>query len=306
VSTFLLINPSSRSGATARRVPEIETLMRRYVGEYQVLRTECAGDGERLACLAAERGATRLVIAGGDGTVSEAVSGLLRCGRANAVDIALLPLGTGHDFARLLGLGVDLETTITRLSTGQRRRVDAGRIRCRSVDGSERVRCFLNIASIGLSVESVRWLAARGSEGRRGPLSYVMSGLVGIARYTTAAVIVRVDERIVHEGPLSLAAVGNGQYFGGGMRVAPGASIDDGLFDVVVIEGLSSVASLLMLPRLLFGRHIGDPRVRVHRGAVIRAESAVEMWIEADGELVGMLPGTIEVLPGAVRLCGLP
>jgi len=306
VSTFLLVNPSSRSGATGRRVPEIETLMRKHVGDYQLLRTECEGDGERLACRAAERGATRLVIAGGDGTVSEAVSGLLRCGRAGDVDIGLLPLGTGHDFARLLGLGDDLESTVARLSSGKRRRVDAGRVRCRAGDGSERVRCFLNIASLGLSAESARWLAARGNRRRRGPLSYVASGLIGVARFATPPVTIRVDERIVHEGRLSLAAVGNGQYFGGGMRVAPGASIDDGLFDTVVIEGLSFVASLLMLPRLMRGRHIDDPRVAVHRGAMVRAESAAEVWIEADGEPVGMLPGSFEVLPGAVRLCGLP
>ena len=306
MSTFLLVNPSSGSGATGRRVSELEDLMRKHVGDYQLLSTECEGDGERLARLAAERGATRLVIAGGDGTVNEAVSGLLACGRAGVVDVGLLPLGTGHDFARLLGLDSDLESTVARLAHGKRRQVDAGRIRCRARDGSERVRYFLNIASFGLSAESARWLAARGNQRRRGPLAYVMSGLVGVARYAAPPVTIRVDDRIVHEGRLSLAAIGNGQYFGGGMRVAPGASIDDGLFDTVVIEGLSFVASLLMLARVMFGRHIHDPRVGVHRAAVVRAESAAEVWIEADGEVVGTLPGTFEILPGAVRLCGLP
>jgi YegS/Rv2252/BmrU family lipid kinase len=307
VTTVVLVNPSSRSGATRRRVPELETLLRKYVGDYQLLSTECEGDGERLARLAAERGATRLVIAGGDGTVSEAVSGLLQGGgRADAVEIGLLPLGTGRDFARMLGLGSDLEASVARLSTGQRRRVDAGRIRCRGTDGGERVRCFLNIASIGLSAESARWLAARGKRGRRGPLSYVVSGLVGLARYAMPRVTLRVDDRIVHEGSLSLAAAGNGQYFAGGMRVAPGASIDDGLLDVVVIEGMSIGASLLRFPSLVVGRHVEDRHVKVHRGAVVGAESAAEVWIEADGEPVGTLPGTIEILPGAVRLCGLP
>jgi diacylglycerol kinase (ATP) len=306
VSTFVLVNPRSRSGATGRRIAELEILLKKYVGDYELLRTECQGDGERLARLAAERGATRLVIAGGDGTVSEAVSGLLRCGRADAIDVGLLPLGTGRDFARMLGLGTDLETSVARLSTGQRRQVDAGRVRCRSRDGGERVGCFLNIVSLGLSAEAARWLAARGTKRRRGPLSYLVAGLVGVARFATPPVTIRVDDRIVHDGRLSLAAVGNGQYFGGGMRVAPGASIDDGLLDAVVIDGLSFVASLLMLPRLVAGRHVKDRRVSVHRGAEVRAESAAEVWIEADGEPVGMLPGTIDVLPGVVRLCGLP
>jgi diacylglycerol kinase (ATP) len=90
------------------------------------------------------------------------------------------------------------------------------------------------------------------------------------------------------------------------MRVAPGASIDDGLLDVVVAEGMSTGAALLTLPSLVVGRHVGNRRVRVHRGATVRAESAAEVWIEADGEPVGTLPCTIEILPGAVRLCGLP
>jgi diacylglycerol kinase (ATP) len=306
VTTFVLVNPQSRSGATARRIPALETMLRKHLGEYQLLRTERKGDGERLACLAADRGATRLVVAGGDGTLSEAVSGLVQRGRASAVEIGLLPLGTGRDFARLLGVGTDLETAVARLATGKRRQVDAGRIRCRAGDGGERVRCFLNIASFGISAEAARWLAARSAKRRRGPLSYVVSGVVGVARYGCPPVTIRIDGRVVHEGPLSLAAVGNGQYFGGGMRVAPGASVDDGLLDAVVIERLSFVASLLMLPNLMLGRHVSDRRVRVHRGAVVRAESAADVWIEADGEPIGMLPGTIDVLPGAVRLCGLP
>jgi YegS/Rv2252/BmrU family lipid kinase len=301
-----LVNPSSRSGATASRLPELEALLRKHVGDYQILFTEREGDGERLAAVAAERGATRLVIAGGDGTVSEVVSGLLQSARAEAVEIALLPLGTGRDFARLLGLGTDLDVSVARLASGKRRHVDAGRIRCRAPDGSERVRCFLNIASIGLSAESARWLAVQGRRRKRGPFSYVVSALVGLGRYTMPLVTIHVDDRIVHEGRLSLAAAGNGQYFAGGMRVASGASIDDGLFDVVVIEGMGHGAAILTFSRLLFGRHLEDRRVRVYRGAVIRAESSAEVWIEADGEPVGTLPSTIEILPGAVRLCGLP
>ena len=168
------------------------------------------------------------------------------------------------------------------------------------------MRYFLNISSIGLSAESARWLAWQGQRRRRGPLSYLISALVGLARYRMPLATIRVDDRVVHEGRLLLAAAGNGQYFGGGMRVAPGASIDDGLFDVVVIEAMSILASLLVLPRLVIGRHVRNRRVHVYRGAVIRAESAAGVWIEADGEPVGILPATIEVLPGAVRLCGLP
>ena len=306
MNTFVLVNPRSRSGKTGKRVAELKTLLEKHVGAYELLCTEREGDGVRLARLAADRGATRLVIAGGDGTVSEALSGLMESGRANDVEIGLLPLGTGRDFSRLLGLGTDLEASVARLHTGRRRRVDAGRVRCRASDGSERSRCFLNIASCGLSAVAARWLAEPAQQRRRRPWSYVLSGLVGLRRHPMSPATIRVDDRVVYEGPLLLAAASNGQYFGGGQKVAPGATIDDGLLDLVIVEGMSPIAMLMLFPVLIAGRHVNDARVHVHRGAVIQVDSDAEVWIETDGEPVGTVPCTIEVLPGVVRLCGLP
>ena len=88
--------------------------------------------------------------------------------------------------------------------------------------------------------------------------------------------------------------------------MAPGASIDDGLFDVVVCEGMSLTRALLLFPRLMAGRHLRDRHIHVQRGKVVRAESEAAVWVEADGEPVGTLPCTIEILPGALTLCGLP
>ena len=303
--TFVLVNPSSRSGATRRRLPELEALLRKHIGDYELLCTERLGDGERLARDAVERGATRLVVAGGDGTVSEAVSGLLLAERAagRSAELAIVPLGTGRDFARLLGLGADLESAVARLSTGKKRAVDAGRVRCRANDGSERVRCFLNIASIGLTAVSTQWLA---EQSKRGPLSYVKSGIVGMLRHPMTPVTIRVDGRVAHQGPLTFAAIANGRYFGGGMKVAPAATIDDGALEVVVVPGMPILRLMRLFPALFIGRHVEDRRIGVHRGAVVHAESAEEVWMEADGEPIGKLPATIELLPGGVRLCGLP
>lgn len=304
-SAVVLVNPSSRSGATGRRIPELEHLLQRYVGDYRVLRTERPGDGERLAFEAVEQGAQRLIVAGGDGTVSEVVTGLLRSARASEVELGVLPLGTGRDFARLLGLGTDLEAAVVRLSKSPPRVVDAGRIRCRGRDGKECVRCFLNIASLGLSGESVLWLEEQAKRGKRGPLSYVMSGLVGLMRYRVPEVDVHVDGQHVHAGRLSLLAAANGQYFAGGMRVAPDARIDDGQFDIVVVRGMHKAASLLRFPNLIRGRHVNDAHVRVHHGRLVQVTSVDEVWVEADGELLGTLPATIELLAGAVTLCGV-
>jgi YegS/Rv2252/BmrU family lipid kinase len=268
--------------------------------------TQRQGDGERLAREAAEQGATRLVVAGGDGTVSEALSGLRQSERGAEVELVLLPLGTGRDFARSLGLGTDLGAAVARLDTGWKRKIDAGRVRCRTASGGERLRSFMNVASIGLSASAARWLEEWGQKHRRGPLSYVLSGVKALARYPMPPVRIKVDGVVVHSGRLGLAAVCNGQYFAGGMHVAPEAIIDDGLFDVVIVRGMSMIAALGHLPKLMAGRHIGDPRVSLHRGVSVEAESDEEVWLEADGEPVGTLPARIELLPGAVQLAGLP
>jgi diacylglycerol kinase (ATP) len=134
----------------------------------------------------------------------------------------------------------------------------------------------------------------------------MMSAFVGLARYGMPRTTILVDGRVAHEGPLTLAAVSNGRSFAGGMRVAPGASIDDGLFDIVMTEGMSVPRALLLFPNLMAGRHVRNRRVHVQRGKVVRAESEATVWVEADGEVAGTLPCTFEILPGALTLCGLP
>lgn len=306
MSTFVIANPKSRLGQTGERLPELRILLLRHLGEHTLLETTGEGDGERLAREALSRGAARIVVAGGDGTVSEVVTGLLRESDKTDVALGLLPLGTGRDFARLLGLGSDLEQAIRRLSHGKQRRVDAGRIEAKSPDGSARTRCFLNIASFGLSGESTLWLREQAETGKRTRLSYLLSSLVGLKRYTMPSIRIELDEQVVHDAPLTLVVAANGQYFAGGMQVAPEAQIDDGLLDVVLVPKLPVLSALSRLPKLIRGKHVDGRTIRVLRGRRLTAQSTQTVWLEADGELIGQLPVRIEVLPAALTLFGLP
>lgn len=304
--TVVIANPTSRSGATGRRLPELERLLRVHVGDFRLYCTERARHAESLARDAVGAGATRIVVAGGDGTVSEALSGILHERAQCAVELGLLPLGSGRDFARSIGAGTDLERAVERLHRGRKLRVDAGRVRCLGADGGEATRCFLNEVSFGLSGEAICFVDELARKGRRGRAAYVLAGLWALQRYTSAIVSVRVDGQLAHDGPLLLGAVANGRYFGGGMRIAPHAEIDDGRFDVVLAAGMSRLAALACFPRLFRGTHVERPDVSERRGARVEVSSAQPVHVEADGELIGRLPAQIELLPRAITLCGLP
>jgi diacylglycerol kinase (ATP) len=111
---------------------------------------------------------------------------------------------------------------------------------------------------------------------------------------------------VVHAGKLLLGAVANGQFFGSGMRIAPNAQLDDGLFDVVFVGALSRLHALALFPLLFWGRHLRDPRVQWRRGRSIELSADSDVWLEADGEPLGTLPARIELLPRALTLCGVP
>ncbi len=306
MSTFIIVNPASRLGETGTRLAELTGLLDRHIGAYTLLTTTCEGDAERLAREALAQGATRLIVAGGDGTVSEVLTAMLAGRGTSAVTLGVLPLGTGRDFARLLGLGEHLGRAVARFAAGRTTPVDAGRIEARGPDGTPRTRCFLNIASFGVSGESALWLKARAADGKRGRLSYLMSCVAGITRYRAPRVTLHLDGAPLHDGPLLLAAAANGQYFAGGIQVAPQALINDGQLDVVVVPKLPLATTLRRMPLLMLGEHVDGRTVHVRRGRLLEATSEAAVWIEADGEPIGTLPARFELLPSAVSLGGLP
>jgi len=304
---LVIVNPRSRGGATARRWPAVEAKLREALGALEVEVTRGPRDAERIAREGVRAGVELLVVAGGDGTLSETAAGLLGAGLGQYAEIAPLPLGTGGDFVRGLGLPADVDAAIARIAAGKARRIDAGRITYHDRQGRPATTHFLNIASVGVS-GLVTELVNRAPKALGGRLSFLIGTLRAIARWRAAPVRLRVDGETVHEGPLDLAAVANGPYFGGGMKVAPEARADDGLFDVVWIRGSSRLKLVRNLPLLYDGRHVALPEVASRRGTRVEAQPLspdTEVWMEVDGEPLGRLPATFEILPAALALHGL-
>jgi len=304
--TLVIVNPTSRGGATGRRWAAIEPMLRDALGALEVEMTRAPRDAERIAREGVRAGAELVIAAGGDGTASEVVAGVLGGGLEKYAEVAFLPLGTGGDLARALGIDGSLETAIANIAAGKSHAIDAGRARFVAPGGAARETHFVNIASAGVS-GLVTQLVNDAPKQLGGRVSFFLGTLRAIARWQAVPARIRVDGALVHDGPLHLAAVANGRYFGGGMQVAPNARFEDGLFDVVVIQGDGGKLRLLTnFPRIYAASHLALPDVSVHRGAAVEIESDAETWLEIDGEPLGRAPARFECLPGALRLRGLP
>jgi YegS/Rv2252/BmrU family lipid kinase len=299
----VIANPASAAGRTLQALPRLEPVLAAAIGPFERVWTKGPRDAERLAREAVRAGVDRLVVAGGDGTAAEVVSGLLGAALGSYAEIAFLPLGTGADFHRTLDIPRRPEDAIAALASGKGRRIDVGCAHYVGEDGAERTSHFLNVASAGLSGVVTRHV--RGSKALGARLAFLLGTLVGLAAFRPSAMRLRVDGAPVFEGDAALAAVANGRYFGGGMHVAPEARPDDGLLDLVVVPALPKHVLVTKLPTLYRGTHLAVPGVALHRGRRVELEPIGEPALgEIDGEPVARLPMTVEVRPGALQVWG--
>jgi YegS/Rv2252/BmrU family lipid kinase len=300
----VIANPMSGAGSTGRRWRRIEARLRDVLGALEVEHTRGPRDAARLAREGVRAGVERIVVAGGDGTLSEVAAGLLSAGLGGYAEIACLPLGTGGDFARTAGLPRDLDAAIEVARSGKPRPIDAARVRFRGRGGREDTAFCVNVASLGVSGLVVE-LVNRTNKALGGTASFLLGTVRAIASWRCHPVRLCVDGELLHDGPLVLAAAANGGYFGGGMRVAPQARCDDGLLDVVVVSELSRAGLLRRLPTIYRGTHLRDAAVLAGRGSVVEADAEPgSVPLEIDGEPLGTLPARIDVLPGALVLLG--
>jgi YegS/Rv2252/BmrU family lipid kinase len=302
--TLVIVNPLSGHGATERRWRTLEPRVREVLGAVEIAHTAAPHDAERLAREGVRAGIERLVIAGGDGTVAEVATGLLRAQLGGYAELGLLPMGTGCDFARTMGVPRDLEAALGVLKSGSGRRVDAGHVRFVGRDGEPADSWYLNVASFGVSSAVVEF-TQRTTRKLGGTFAFGVGTVRALLAHRSRRVTLRVDGEFVLDEEMVLVAVANGRHFGGGMRIAPDARADDGLLDVVGVAHTPTWRLLAKLPKLYRGTHLDDALVRARRGARIEADAPEgEVALELDGEALGRLPVEIEVVPGALAVVG--
>ena len=296
--TVLILNPASASGRTGRNERSIVEQIEARLGGVERHRTGSPGEARALAHAATVAGARRLLVGGGDGTLNEIVDGVMAAPGQRRPTLGLLPLGSGGDFARSLGLPRELGPALEVIEVGHSRRVDLGRLEYCDTDGSPRARCFANEASAGLSGATIGFVG-RFAKRLGARLGFAAGAVAAIATHRPEPMSIEIDGRIAYEGPVSMVVAANGGWFGAGMRVAPGARPDDGDLEVVLVRGLSVPRLLVNLPSLLSGRHGAHPSVSFYAARSVRVvPKQAPSLIDLDGEAVGLLPMRAEVLPG--------
>jgi len=250
-----------------------------------------------LAADAVSRGATRLVIVGGDGSVNEVVNGVIG---ASEVELAVIPRGTGWDFVRTFGIPRDLDQAIDVALRGMVREIDAGGVTYRTWAGAEARGYFANVGSAGIS-GAIAQRANESSKALGGKVSYYWATLAVFVGWQTGVMHVTVDDES-RSGRMIDAMICNGRFVGGGMMMCPEAEPDDGLFDVLLIGDVTKRDLAFVLPKTYKGKHLPHPRLELLRGSVVTLDADEPLPIELDGEQPGTTPARFEVLPRALRL----
>lgn len=310
MTAFVVVNPRSGNGRTGREWKSIERTLSTVYPAMSVSFTRKQGEATALVRYALREGHQEIVAVGGDGTINEAVNGMFDASGATPQHsvFAFITSGTGGDFRKTFGVETGIDASIERLKRASVRAIDVGRVSCLTRSGEPTSRYFINIASFGLSgviVDSVN--RARIAKLFGGSFAFAFHSALTMLRYRNRAVRIMVDGIEDEIATISTVAIANGQYFGGGMRVAPGAVVDDGLFDVVIMGGAPRGQSFGDLKLLYTGEHILKSYVRVLRGRHVVVAPVAEtrgqaVLIETDGEAAGRLPATFEILPRALNL----
>ena len=298
-----IVNPHAGNGSAGSNWPAIETLAKDRLGPFETYMTERPGDAIMFAKDAVATEARLVVCVGGDGTLNEIVNGIMMHEESVRSDVTLgfVPDGTGCDFVRTVSIPANLEHAIDLIAAGPVRNIDLGKLSFRDHHGSDGFRYFHNVTSFGLGGEVAR--RVNNTTKAFGPfISFIWATLISIFLYGKKRIRIRVDKDFEQEFFVWNVAVANGQYHGGGMWVAPDASVDDGLFNVTVIGDLTIPEVFLSLPKLYNGRINDISKVVTLAGEKIEALSDQRVLLDVDGEQPGTLPIVINMLPGALKI----
>jgi diacylglycerol kinase (ATP) len=299
--SFFLVNPVAAGGKTGSVWPAIERELSTLGLTFAYRFTEAPNHATTLAREAVEEGYETVVAVGGDGTVNEVVNGLMAPGanRAGAT-LGVIITGRGSDLARTIGIPSDYSEACARLAGERTMTVDLGLVTFYQ-EGEQGQRYFVNVGGGGFDAE-VAHRANRAPNFMGGTIPYLTSLVTTLMAYRNKAIDLILDDQEPIRMVANSVVVANCQYFGGGMKVAPEADPNDGLFDVVVIGDIDKIEFLMTVPKVYDGTHITHPQVDTYRAKRVEVRSEQDLLLQVEGEVCGHTPLTFDIIPSALQI----
>ncbi len=269
---LFIVNPIAGGGRAKALIPLIEEAMNKYERQFNILITEKAKEASKIS----EENLVKyntIVAVGGDGTVNEVAKGMINKGLGT---LGIIPGGTGNDMAKSLGIPMDPAESLEIILKGKRKMIDIGK--ANSYD-------FLNIASVGFDAEVVR-NNVKIKKKIKGEISYAFSVIYTLLNFKSKKTKIEIDGQVLNEKIL-LLAVGNGKYYGGGMKILPMAKIDDGYLHICLISNISKLLLLFLFPTIFRGNHIKYKKyVKTYTAKTVKIIGEGELPLNIDGDII--------------------
>lgn len=288
VKHLFIINPKAGKGRTLNVIPQIKETFMGQQEDYIIEVTEYPGHASIIAREYTSKGIYRVYAVGGDGTLNEVLNGMVH----SKSFLGVIPCGSGNDFIKSIYDKKGEEYLVRDIINGKTQVMDLGKVKNRY---------FLNISSVGIDAEVVsNALDLKRIPFVSGTLAYLISAITTISKYCSKEVELIIDGKRINVD-LTLFAVANGKYYGGGMKVAPLADLKDGYFDLCLVSKLSRIKMLLLFPKLINGTHSEINEVKFLRGKNIQINTESEIAINIDGELIKSNSIDFSIIAGGIK-----
>lgn len=309
LKTQVIVNPESNKGRTRKKWRQIKEALRAFLKEFKCEFTERPSQATEISRTAIKEGTELVVGVGGDGTMNEIANGFYENQRIinPQTVLGIVPSGTGCDFIRSLNIPSNLKNALKVITQAPSSWIDIGRVRFKSQEGKDQERFFLNVADFGIGGEVVK--KVNQNRLRRKASSYLRCLISTFIAYKNKKVMIKIDEKDLPVEEYLVGTISNGQIFGKGMKIAPQAKLDDGLFDIVLIKGMKMLEFFRNVWKIYTGSHLSHPKISLIRGRKIEAYPEADekdVLIELDGEQLGKLPAIFEIVPRNFLVKGYP
>ncbi len=300
---FVIVNPNAGKRKGEKDWLEIAALLNEAGIDFVNVFTEHKNHAVALTRKYIENGYKNIIAVGGDGTLNEVVNGIFSQAHVPVADIvlAMIPVGTGNDWCRTFNIPNDYKKAIRVIARRNLFTQDIGSVKYISSSGNEKVRYFINMAGMGFDALVAKKTNKQKEAGKSNPFSYAINIFSSLFNYKSTKVTIMLDNEKVETGVFSMS-VGICQYNGGGMKQAPGALPDDGLFDLTIIQPIGKFKVIRNVLKLFDGSFTRLHEVSTYRSSQIVIHSNPAMYIEADGESLGHTPFVFSILPRCLNV----